>query len=64
VSRYLKADRDLYLELEQLAAPEKCGSITAAARRLAEEGKVANAGNTETESLAQRLRKRYFADHQ
>jgi hypothetical protein len=62
VSRYLEADRKLYPELEQLG--KKLGSISAAAEHLADKGKVASAGNTLTKSLAQRLRKRYFDDHQ
>jgi hypothetical protein len=61
VDRFGASDRKLYPELEQLK--EKLGSITAAARQLAKEGKVAHAGNTTTESLARRLAGRYFRDH-
>jgi hypothetical protein len=60
VNRYGAFDRKLYPELEQLA--EKCGSVTAAARQLAEQGKVAGTGIKE--SLARRLAGRYFGDHQ
>ena len=60
VSRYREADHKLYPELEQLAVPEKRGSISAAARHLAEEGKVAGAGTAE--SRARRLATRYLRD--
>jgi hypothetical protein len=61
VDRYGASDRKLYPELEQLA--EKCGSVTAAARELAEQGKVAGTGTSTKESRARRLAGRYFRDH-
>jgi hypothetical protein len=62
VDRYSELDRKLYPELEQLA--KKCGSVTAAARQLAEQGKVAGTGTSTEESRARRLAKRYLADHE
>jgi hypothetical protein len=62
VNRYEVSDRKLYPELEQRAAPEKCGSITAAAIQMAQERKVAGTGTPN--SMARRLARRYFRDHQ
>jgi len=59
VDRYGASDRKLYPELEQLV--EKCGSATAAARQLADEGKVEGTGTTE--NRARRLAGRYLRDH-
>jgi hypothetical protein len=53
------SDRKLYPELEQLK--EKLGSVTAAAVRLAEDGKVAGAGTAY--SKGRRLAARYLADY-
>jgi hypothetical protein len=60
VDRYGASDRDLYTELERLE--KKCGSITAAARQLAEEDKVDGTGTSTKESRARRLAGRYFRD--
>jgi hypothetical protein len=62
VDRYSELDRKLYPELEQLK--ENCGSVSAAARELAEQGKVAGTGTSTKESRARRLAGRYLADHQ
>ena len=62
VSRYRESDRKLYPELVQRAAPEKCGSITAAAIQLAEEKKVDGTGTAH--SKGRRLAGHYFRDHQ
>jgi hypothetical protein len=59
VARYTELDRKLYPELKQRA--EKCGSITAAAVQMAEEGKVAGTGTPN--SKARRLAGHYFRDH-
>ena len=61
VNRYEMSDRELYPELERLA--KKCGSVTAAARQLADEEKIAGTGTSTKESRARRLASRYFRDH-
>jgi hypothetical protein len=59
VDRYGAADRSLYPELERLMR-EHCLTATAAARRLADDNKVAGIGGSE--SRARRLAKRFLAD--
>jgi hypothetical protein len=59
VDRYGPSDRKLYPELERIMREEQ-KSATAAARQLAEDGKVKGVGGTE--SRARRLAKRYLDD--
>jgi hypothetical protein len=64
VDRYSEADRGLYLELERLMKGDEKGagklSLTAAARNLAEGGKVLGPGTVK--SKAKRLAERYQRD--
>jgi hypothetical protein len=59
LDRYGNYDRALYPELERLISKERM-SLTAAARQLANEGRVSGIGTGE--SRARRLAKRYRAE--
>jgi hypothetical protein len=59
LDRFGELDRSLYHDLRRLMCEERI-SVTAAARRLAEEDKVAGIGTPE--SRARRLAKRYSDD--
>jgi hypothetical protein len=61
VDRYKAADRSLYPELKRLMS-EQCLTVTAAARQLADDYKVAGIGAPE--SRARRLARRYTAETQ
>jgi hypothetical protein len=60
VDRYGDADRKLFPELERFVREERM-SVSAAAAKLAEEGKVS--GPATTESKAKRLAERYRREH-
>jgi hypothetical protein len=60
VARYRESDRKLYPEVERIMRGEH-KTVTAAARQLAEQGKVAGTGIKE--SRARRLPGQYRADH-
>ena len=59
LARYRESDRACYAELERLMR-EECLSASAAARELAEAGKVEGTGTAE--SRGRRLAKLYLAD--
>jgi hypothetical protein len=61
LDRYREADRSLYPELDRIRQEEH-QSPTAAARQLAEAGKVAGTGTSTAESRARRLARRYLND--
>jgi hypothetical protein len=61
VDRYGQSDRALYEDMKRLIDEERI-SATAAARVLAEEGKIEGGGSPE--SLARRLARRYRAERE
>jgi hypothetical protein len=58
LDRYSAADRKLYTEVERIMRDEKL-SVSAAALRLAEDGKLAGTGTSTPQSRARRLAERY-----